>query len=657
MVFVLILSVMAIVIPAVPILAAGLTLSVTSGPYNTYVTATGTAFANSTAYSVQFGTGTTYVQTVAQGTTSPVGDFTTNFWIPNYPGGSYTVTAVAGTTVATATFNITGTFTADKTSGKVGDTITLAGQGFTASRNITAYFDSAAAGTTTADIAGSFTLAIRVPDTYRGNHTLRIADYQGYSTSTLSFAVDPSLAVSPTSIAIGGHVSVSGKGFTASSPLSFTLDLISLEASANTNASGAFGPISLVIPATSAGSHTLKVTDGSGARVTADIDTSNNMSISPETGPTGTKVTIQGEGYAANAPITITLNGEAISTLSTSITSDGAGNFTASFLSPPIPSGTYAIVVSDGTNSATANFVSTFTFSSSVNQGQVGTSVPLSGNGFKAGATVSIKFDNAQIVTSTADSAGTFSALLVIPPSRSGNHTILVSDGLNSDTITFRVDPAIETTPTTGNVGTEIVIKGFSFDVNAMVSVRYDNAQVMAAGADLNGTFSTSFRAPVSKGGNHVIIISDGITSLTANFTMESTAPSIPKPTMPEKESQVDALAQFEWQPVNDPSGISYSLQIARDAGFNALVINKTDLATTAYQITESEQLKPSDKSKPYFWRVKATDGALNQSEWSTPQTFIVGSTMSRWIWYLIYGGAAIVIFVLGVMLGRWTAR
>jgi hypothetical protein len=646
-----------IIISPDPLWAAGLSLNVASGPYNTFVSVTGTAFLSATPFSVNFGTGTTYVQTVGQGVTSSSGGFTIDFWVPNYPGGNYTITAAAGAASATTTFTVTDTIAVDKSSGKVGDTITVSGQGFTQSRNITVYFDNGAAGTTPSDPAGSFTMVIAVPDAFRGAHTLRVADYTGYSTNTLSFTVNPSIAVSPEKASIGGQISVSGKGFTASSPMSFSLDNTNLTSNVNTTASGNFAATSLTIPAISAGSHTLKVTDGSGAAVTSTVSTTNTLSVSPDTGPIGTKVSVQGKGYGNDSRVTITYNGAAVNTDPAVVTADGAGNFTASFLSPSLPAGTYAIAAKDSVNLSSVSFVSSCTFSSSITEGKVGTSVPLSGKGFKAGATISITYDKVPVATATADAIGSFGVSAVVPASRSGNHTILAADGLNSNSISLNISPLIQSSPGSGNVDTDIVFKGFSFVPGATVSVKYGSTQITTASADLDGTFFGSFPAPASKGGNHIITISDGITNLTSTFTMDSAAPSVPSLLGPKADFKADVLAEFKWEPVSDPSGISYSLQVAKDADFSKPFIDKSQIAETAYQLGDTEKLKSASKSNPYYWRVRATDGAFNESAWSKPETFVVGFIMPAWGWYLISAGAAMIIFILGIFAGRMTVR
>ncbi len=116
---------------------------------------------------------------------------------------------------------------------------------------------------------------------------------------------------------------------------------------------------------------------------------------------------------------------------------------------------------------------------------------------------------------------------------------------------------------------------------------------------------------------------------------MDSTPPPAPTLASPAKDANVPALANFQWSPVTDPSGVTYTLQIARDAGFNSIVVQKTGLTTPSYQLTEQEKLDSTGKDKPYYWRVKAIDGASNESPWSTALTFTVGFHLPNLAYYI----------------------
>jgi hypothetical protein len=78
----------------------------------------------------------------------------------------------------------------------------------------------------------------------------------------------------------------------------------------------------------------------------------------------------------------------------------------------------------------------------------------------------------------------------------------------------------------------------------------------------------------------------------------------------------------FTWNTVSDPSwSIKYSIQIDDGADFSSPVISISGLTNGAY-VPETEL---SDGT--YYWRLRATDGAGNIGNWSTPWSFVIQST------------------------------
>ena len=112
---------------------------------------------------------------------------------------------------------------------------------------------------------------------------------------------------------------------------------------------------------------------------------------------------------------------------------------------------------------------------------------------------------------------------------------------------------------------------------------------------------------------------------------------------------------------MTDPNGgITYTLQISKDATFNTLILQKTGLTAPTYTLNTQnpqEKLKSASKSAPYYWRVQAIDAASNASAWTTPQTFLVGLALGDYAGYIILGVIAIMLGVLGFVLGRLTRR
>ena len=117
-------------------------------------------------------------------------------------------------------------------------------------------------------------------------------------------------------------------------------------------------------------------------------------------------------------------------------------------------------------------------------------------------------------------------------------------------------------------------------------------------------------------------------------------------PQLPEVAGTTQEEARFDWSDVTDPSGVSYTLQVASDANFNAVILEKAGLSLSECTLTATEKLAPSGHRANY-WRVKAVDGAANEGEWSSVGLFYVGfsrTTMAGGIWYVFYGLGALVL-------------
>jgi hypothetical protein len=280
--------------------------------------------------------------------------------------------------------------------------------------------------------------------------------------------------------------------------------------------------------------------------------------------------------------------------------------------------------------------------------GIVGTSITATGTGFKANTTITIKYDTVQAGTATTDSQGNFTATIPAPASSTGKHQVSITDQVSTLIHSFTITPDLNVNQTSGVVGTEIKINGTGFAANHTVTVKYDNNQITTATTDAKGTFAATFLIPASEGGNHQITISDGINPIiTSPFTMDSTAPAVPVLISPHSITKASSLPLLDWQNVTDPSGVTYTLQISRDASFNLLVLEKEGLKTSEYQLTSQETLISVSKDQPYYWRVKAIDGANNESEWSSSFTFYVGTVIPTQIYFAAVG--VLVVIVGGV--------
>lgn len=85
--------------------------------------------------------------------------------------------------------------------------------------------------------------------------------------------------------------------------------------------------------------------------------------------------------------------------------------------------------------------------------------------------------------------------------------------------------------------------------------------------------------------------------------------------TSPSNNGDVDiSKATLQWSPVGFAN--SYSLQVATDAGFTNLVVDKSGLTEATYSFVESAQ-----DTATYYWRVKTANDA-GESEWAAAKIF-----------------------------------
>ncbi len=457
-----VLALLMLAIPITPALAvASISLSLSSGPPDTIITVYGSGFANSTSGSVWFdingdsawNSGEPRALFTTDGTGAiPAG---VTLIIPSVARSSYVVRAAVDVNAIT-TFAITPKIVLDDDEGYVGDTVLVDGSGFLPSATVTIYYDGDNVGTKTTNSYGIFdNFSLTVPASTEGLHDIDARDTSGF-TPEVTFDVSPKITVSPISGAVGDTVTVSGTGFDATSTVTITFDTTTVTTAA-TNSSGTLAAAAFTVPSTSRGTHTVKVQDSGANYATATFSVAQNITLNPTTGPSGTTVTITGNGFGASKAITIKYNNISVTTSPASVTTNTTGYFTATFTVPVGSAGTYEVLVSDGTNTATANFVSTTDATISqttttTDPGSVGMSLTVTGVGFTPSHEVTVTYSltpttSDTLATDTTNASGNFDVTFTIPPSLSGEHTIIVSDGTVVKTFAFVMESNPPPTP------------------------------------------------------------------------------------------------------------------------------------------------------------------------------------------------------------------
>ena len=391
-----------------------------------------------------------------------------------------------------------------------------------------------------------------------------------------------------------------------------------------------------------------------------------------EEGTVGTEVKISGEGLRSNQKITVQYDVEEVDIASGDSQTDDDGKFTCTIIIPESSAGSHTITVIDESgNKPEAEFSVEPQITIDPTNPAAGELVQFSGTGFGKREIITITLDDAEVPTTpmtiNTNHYGSFDGSFLVPfhgsygtrevEARDDNRhrakaQLTIWGGINLNPITSPTSP--------GHVGMELVISGAGFIANATVTITYSNNDetipVATVPADDDGRFSVDFTVPPSIAGSYAITATDDTSTATSTFTMESQAPPTPAPLRPKVTGTAAAEAYFDWEDVTDLSGVSYTLQVASDADFTTIVLEKEDLSSSEYTVAEEEKLEPTEKEAPYYWRVKAVDGAFNESEWTYPISFHIGfswTSIPDWAWY-IFG--ALGVLLLGI-LGFWVRR
>jgi hypothetical protein len=337
-----------------------------------------------------------------------------------------------------------------------------------------------------------------------------------------------------------------------------------------------------------------------------------------------------------------------------------------------LTAGNYNVTATDeDSNALSKSFaVSATVISLSSTSGNSGDTVTVTGSGFKASADITITFGTIPITNISAQtgSDGALNTSFVVPEVSVGIYTVKVSDGTNTKEASFGISTSADISPVTsasspGSIGSNLVVSGTGFTRSGTVTAKYDGVQIGSATADSSGAFSITFTVPASPAGQHSVVVSDGKNTQNFSFYVETTPPAKPKLLLPETGTKADAQTIFDWEDVSDPSGVTYTLAIFTDpsseeAAKTSQVLEVKDIVGSQYTLTKEQKLSSVNKDTPYYWRVKATDGASNAGQWSDAMTFYIGFSMgvSQPVIYVIIGVFAVALAVFAFWMGRKTA-
>jgi len=398
------------------------------------------------------------------------------------------------------------------------------------------------------------------------------------------------------------------------------------------------------------------------------------LSISPEEGTVDTEVRVNGSGFESRESIEIKFGSSTVEISRGDEDTSSSGSFTSYFLVPESVAGDHTITVEVDNDEAEAEFTVEPYIEIDPEEGAVNDRILVTGTGFARMEDFTITFDGEEVGGDTTDGSGSFETHVNVPELGAGEYDIETEDDSNnSATATFTISTDVSISPTTsasspGYVGDELTISGTGFQPSSEITITYTSDPVkFYTTSESDGSFSFTFPVPPSQHGEHTITASDGTSSMSVNFFMESMPPATPQPLEPYMEGKAKSLAYFDWEDVTanidgvveQSLPITYDLQVATDENFTNKVVNKTGLTTSEYTLTEDEALEKTTKETPYYyWRIRAVDAASNASSWTGAGIFTLGFSFDfdlsgGWLLYVLIGVGALVLFFVGFWLGR----
>ena len=590
--------------------------------------------------------------------------------IPPAPRGGMEIEISGGSSgrSTSQTFNVVPAISSSTLKGTPGSTVTLSGIGFGANQlGITIDVGDESVDSANADPTGSWTHQITMPAFPSGTVYIQVPGVD--SDLRLPFTVVPIVSVDRSTARPGDSVTVTGSGFRANEPgitikMGQTTVAQGITAHDNGSWTGTFAVPRLPGQSYSIGVYGFRTSPGSVTEPSLEL--TRYITLEPEDGAPGSTIVVSGHGFTASeSDITIIYSGHVVAS---GVKADSSGNFVNSFVAPPSPRGRHTVTTTSVIPNAGENPVTNFQVSPvlalSNGGGVPGTEVTVTGAGFSAlESGITVEFSGNVILNDvTADANGVIGASFQVPPAPGGEHFITVSgvDGGSSDQFQqpYTVLPRITLSEPGGNVGSSLIISGDGFGAGSSLTVDYDGEQLTSSVTDSLGSFALTLEVPQSVGGEHTIRVFDGLgNTLAKKFEVEAVPPLAPVLESPSDGTRGGFFGGFRptprWAPVEDPSGVSYNIQISNAPDFSSIYLEATGLTGPSYSISEELAL-PRGK---YYWRVQAMDNASNIGPYS--QAFEVNSGLiPAWLFSLLLGllvaaAAGAVFFYLRVQKRR----
>jgi len=553
------------------------------------------------------------------------------------------------------------TETLSASTGKKGDQIQVTGTGAQPGGPVYVYWENTGGALLAQDFAdglGAYSISISVPDAAAGMHYIIVKDFSG--TSAAAFNVLPSISLDPTNGVPGDSISVSGSGFSGNASnqqRNITIvffnttgtKIYSKEVGAiNATDTGNF-TVFIAVPAVDNGPYFVSASDnamGNPNIATATFTVSGSTVVSPAFGPSGTVVTVRGNGLSHQAGLHVSISLTNSTTTSpavefTPILTLADGTFSGSFIVPTLASGRYAVNAADPNFTITSSgrasdsgllVTGTTGITLSPPNGLGGSIVTLTGQNFTAiaGTTVTIRFGQTAkgtltIATFVTTASGSFVGTMTVPNLPTSPPTYYInatdSNGLTQITTFLIASVSVFLSPTAGHTGGVVMATVFELGITESTTfkVTMGGALVVASAPITIGSSTASFFVPTMPVGSYNVTVTDNLGfqgtttfSVTATSTLkvDPSAATAGIPQVGLSLTNFGAYASPNFY-INNATN-SYPLAVSPAAPFIVLTANASGALLATFTV-------PSLAPGTYFIAANDTSGLF-----SATTTFVV---------------------------------
>lgn len=423
-----------------------------------------------------------------------------------------------------------------------GTQIEVEGSGFRPNERVGVYWDSTYSTpltTVTANGSGAFTATIEAQEDDEGRHLVAAkgltSGWKASRSYTLEDAPTPDptednsrISIAPTGGPAGTTINVSGTGFQPGESVKISWDS-SYAAALETVRANNDGAISATIEAQSGaqGRH-LVVAKGltSGWKASRSFTLGPfaatddaHISIDPLAGEVGVTIAVSGTQFLPGETVRLYWDSTS-SQVITSVTADGAGDISGSIETPEDTAGRHLVVGMGATSGwkASRSYTLEPSLSSDPEGGDAGATIEIAVQGFGAGESVEIHWDNENgevVGTLTTDSRGSGAGSFTIPSSGTFGPHGFVAIGAESGVsaagtvVVASPEPTISLSPTAGYASDRVTITAAGYGPNEWVRVFWDDrtSHTSSAQTDAYGLVTFSAAIPTMPAGNHTITL------------------------------------------------------------------------------------------------------------------------------------------------------